>query len=170
MRCQASRTPNRARSAATRTPPTARKRQTPTTTWSAGPISARALIRSPGVDRAMQAELRFDSGLSGQVTCSMWSRRLLQVGFHVTGDAGELKVFNPMGPNLYHRISLRGRQGRSVEHLSRRPTYEFQLEAFCAAVTGGDPPITDAADAIANMAVIDAVYRHAGLDPRSPTP
>jgi predicted dehydrogenase len=133
-------------------------------------VSARARLRSPGVDRAMQAELRFEGGVSGQVTCSMWSRRLLHVGFHVTGDAGELKVFNPVGPNVYHRLSLRGRTGRSVEHLSRRPTYEFQLEAFCRAVAGGDPPITDAADAIANMDVIDAVYRHAGLEPRSLTP
>ncbi len=57
-----------------------------------------------------------------------------------------------------------------MEHLSKRPTYEFQLEAFCRAVAGGDPPITDVTDAIANMEVIDAVYRHAGLEPRSPTP
>ena len=27
-----------------------------------------------------------------------------------------------------------GRNGHTVEHLSRRPTYEFQLEAFCRAV------------------------------------
>ena len=57
-----------------------------------------------------------------------------------------------------------------MEHLSRRPTYEFQLEAFCRAVGGGAPPITDPTDAVANMEAIDAVYRHAGLEPRSPTP
>jgi predicted dehydrogenase len=133
-------------------------------------VSARAQLRSPEVDRAMQAELRFATGATAQVTCSMWSRRLLHVGFHVVGDDGELRVFNPVGPNIYHRLSLRTGAGRSVEHLSRRPTYEFQLEAFCDAVGGGVPPITDVADAIANMEVIDAVYRHAGLEPRSPTP
>ncbi|HEY5025242.1 MAG TPA: Gfo/Idh/MocA family oxidoreductase [Acidimicrobiales bacterium] len=133
-------------------------------------VSARAALRSPGVDRAMQAQLRFDGGMTAQITCSMWSRRLLHVGFHVTGDAGELHVFNPVGPNIYSRLSRRGPTGRAVEHLSRRPTYEFQLEAFCGAVGGGDPPITGVADAIANMDVIDAVYRHAGLEPRSPTP
>jgi predicted dehydrogenase len=132
-------------------------------------VSARALLHSPGVDRAMQADLRFRAGGSGRVTCSMWSHRLLHVAFRVTGDAGELRVFNPAGPNVYHRLSLRGRRGRSVEHLSRRPTYEFQLEAFCRAVAGGDPPITGVADAIANMEVIDAVYRSAGLAPRLPT-
>jgi predicted dehydrogenase len=132
-------------------------------------VSARALLHSPGVDRAMRAELRFTTGASGRITCSMWSRRLLHVAFRVTGDAGELRVFNPAGPNVYHRLSLRGRGGRKVEHLSRRPTYEFQLEAFCRAVAGGDPPITGVADAIANMEVIDAVYRSAGLEPRLPT-
>jgi predicted dehydrogenase len=133
-------------------------------------VSARATLHSPGIDRAMQAELRFDGGGSGRVTCSMWSRRILHVALRVTGDAGELRVFNPLGPNVYNRLSLRGRRGRAVEHLSRRPTYEFQLEAFCRAVAGGDPPITGVADAIANMEVIDAVYRSAGLDPRVPTP
>jgi predicted dehydrogenase len=133
-------------------------------------VSARAKLHSPGVDRAMQADLLFSAGQTGRVTCSMWSRRLLHVGFHVTGDRGHLRVFNPVGPNIYHRLSVRGPAGRKVEHLSKRPTYEFQLEAFCRAVAGGDPPITDATDAIANMEVIDAVYRHAGLEPRSPTP
>jgi predicted dehydrogenase len=133
-------------------------------------VSARARLRSPGVDRAMQAELRFGATTSGRVTCSMWSRRLLHVGFRVSGDAGELRVFNPVGPNIYHRLSLGNAAGHTVEHLSRRPTYEFQLEAFCRAVDGGVPPITDPADSIANMDVIDAVYRHAGLEPRSPTP
>jgi predicted dehydrogenase len=132
-------------------------------------VWARAKLHSPEVDRAMQAELRFDAGRSGRVTCSMWSRRLLHVSFRVIGDAGELRVFNPAGPNIYHRLSLRGRGGRTVEHLSRRPTYEFQLEAFCRAVSGGDPPITGVTDAIANMGVIDAVYRRAGLEPRLPT-
>ena len=131
-------------------------------------VAARAKLRSPGVDRAMQADLRFGPDTTARVTCSMWSRRLLHVGFHVTGDDGELRVFNPVGPND-DRLSVRGR-GRKVEHLSRRPTYEFQLEAFCRAVAGGEPPITDVGDAIANMEVIDAVYRHAGLEPRSPTP
>ncbi|HTZ09727.1 MAG TPA: Gfo/Idh/MocA family oxidoreductase [Acidimicrobiales bacterium] len=132
-------------------------------------VSARAKLRSPGVDRAMQAELRFSEACTGTVTCSMWSSKLLHVALRVTGDDGVLAVFNPTGPNMYHRLSVRGPGGRTVEHLSRRPTYEFQLEAFRAAVAGGPAPITGPADAIANMEVIDAVYRAAGLEPRRPT-
>jgi len=132
-------------------------------------VSAHAKLHSPGVDRAMRAELLFGAGCTGRVTCSMWSSQLLHIGFRVTGDAGELRVFNPVGPNFYNRIALRGRGRRTVEHLSRRPTYEFQLEAFCRAAGGGDAPITGVSDAIANMEVIDAVYRSAGLEPRLPT-
>jgi len=132
-------------------------------------VSASAKLRSPGVDRAMQAELRFGDDCTGAVTCSMWSSKLLHIGLRVTGEEGVLRVFNPTGPNMYHRLSVRGRGGRTVEHLSRRPTYEYQLEAFCRAVAGGPPPITGPADAVANMEVIDAVYRAAGLEPRTPT-
>ena len=132
-------------------------------------LSATALLRSPGVDRAMRADMRFADGRSARVTCSMWSHRLLRVAVHVTGSAGALRVFNPLGPNLYHRISVRAGRRRHVEHLSRRPTYEFQLEAFCRAIEGGAPPITGPADAVANMEVVDAVYRRAGLDPRTPS-
>jgi predicted dehydrogenase len=56
-----------------------------------------------------------------------------------------------------------------VEHATRRPTYAFQLEAFAAAVRGGAPPLTGPADSVATMDVIDATYRAAGLEPRSPT-
>jgi predicted dehydrogenase len=133
-------------------------------------VSATAKLRTPGVDRAMEAELRFAGGCTGRVTCSMWSSRLLHVSFRVKGTDGVLRVLNPSGPNIYHRLTVRGRSGRRVEHLSRRPTYEFQLEAFCRAVAGGPPPITGPEDAVANMEVIDAVYRAAGMEPRSPTP
>ncbi len=134
-------------------------------------VSARAKLQSPGVDRAMQAELRFDDGVTGRVTCSMWSRRLLHVGFHVTGDAGELRVFNPVGPNIYHRLSVRGpgwAPGRAPEQAAhlRIPT----RGVLSLRSEGATPPITDVTDAIANMEVIDAVYRQAGLEPRRPTP
>src|SRR5487761_1475865 len=35
--------------------------------------SAQARLRSPGVDRFMQAHHRFDDGVTGRTTCSMWS-------------------------------------------------------------------------------------------------
>ena len=39
----------------------------------------------PGVDRAMQADLRFPSGATGRLVCSMWSRSLLHLSVRVVG-------------------------------------------------------------------------------------
>ncbi|HZU79876.1 MAG TPA: Gfo/Idh/MocA family oxidoreductase [Acidimicrobiales bacterium] len=133
-------------------------------------VSAAYRERSPGVDRFTRAHYRFADGRTATTTCSMLSAQFVRVGFRVRGSRGELRVFNPMAPNLYHRLVVRGPSGRHVERVSRRPTYEFQLEAFADAVQRGTPPITGLADARANMAVIDAVYRAAGLPVREPTP
>jgi predicted dehydrogenase len=130
--------------------------------------SARARLRSPGVDRLMEAELDFGDGRTGQVTTSMWSVHVVHIGFTVRGTRGELRVLNPPAPHLYHRLVLRSGR-RTVEHAVRRPTYEFQMEAFADAVLGGKAPITGVDDALANMKVIDSVYRAAGLEPRRPT-
>jgi predicted dehydrogenase len=132
--------------------------------------TARARLMSPGVDRYVQAQYRLPGGATGRTTCSMLSAQVLRLGFTVSGDAGELRVFNPVAPHTYHRLTVRGGGHRLVEHTVRRPTYEFQLDAFVAAVSGGPPPITGPDDALANMTVIDAVYRAAGLEPRRPTP
>jgi predicted dehydrogenase len=63
---------------------------------------------------------------------------------------------------------VRSEGQRRVERSVRRPTYEFQLQAFADAVLRGVPPITGVEDSLANMTVIDAVYRAAGLEPRVP--
>jgi predicted dehydrogenase len=132
--------------------------------------SARAKEHRPGVDRFMQAELRFESGVSGRFTCSLYGAVPLRIGFRAVGDDGELRVFNPAGPHLYHRFTVRSPTGgKRRERFPKVPTYRYQLEAFRDAVTEGRPILTPPSDSIANMEVIDAVYRSAGLDPRGTT-
>jgi predicted dehydrogenase len=134
-------------------------------------VSAEAKLRSDQVDRAMRAELRFPAGHTGRVGCSMWSTSLLRLSVRARGSDGELTVFNPVAPQFFHRLSVRTRDGRRTEKVGSRPTYSYQLEAFRDAVGGRtDANLTPPADSIANMAVIDAVYRAAGLDPRQPSP
>ena len=58
--------------------------------------------------------------------------------------------------------------GTRKERFSRKATYDFQLEAFVAAVEDGASFPTTAADAIRTMELIDAIYTAAGL-PRAPT-
>jgi len=132
-------------------------------------ISASAKLASPGVDRALQAELVFPGGPSGRVVCSMWSRSLLRVSVRVFGTDGEMRALNATAPQYPHRLVVRTRDSHRVEHFTRKPTYQFQLEAFRDAVVDGAPLLTGPDDAIANMAVIDAIYLAAGLEPRQPS-
>jgi predicted dehydrogenase len=124
---------------------------------------AEARLSSPRVDRRMEADLAFADGRTGRIRCSMFSTTVLDISVRVVGDRGELRVFNPVVPQLFHRLSVRSAQGKTVEHADRRPTYEYQLRAFARAVAGGPPPLTGPADSVANMKVIDAIYEKAGL-------
>ena len=57
-----------------------------------------------------------------------------------------------------------------VEHLGRRTSYTYQLEAFAAAVRSGGPVVTDVDFSVANMTMVDAAYVMAGMDPRPSQP
>jgi predicted dehydrogenase len=136
---------------------------TPEVVW------AEAKLRGPQVDRAMTAEVKFAGGHTGRVRCSMWSSRLLQISARVVGEQGELRIFNPVMPSVFHRLTIRSPDGRRVERFSRRPSYAYQLDAFAAAVLRGEPVKTTPQDAVENMTVIDAIYRAAGLPLREPS-
>ena len=129
-------------------------------------VSAEATLRSPDVDRAMTAELRFPGGASGRITTSMWSRRLLDFSATVRGDAGELKVLNYLAPHAYNRLTLRTAAGTRRERVAGGHTYTYQLRAFTEAVLDGGPVLTPAEDAVVTMGLIDDVYRAAGMRPR----
>jgi predicted dehydrogenase len=131
--------------------------------------AAAARLRSPGIDRYMKADLRFADGVTGTATCSMLSSHILSIGLRVVGHEGEIRVLNPLAPDKFSRLTIKSKSERHVEHSTKRATYDFQLEAFVGAVERGEPVITGPEDAIANMVVIDAVYRAAGLEPRRPT-
>ena len=126
-------------------------------------LRARALLMSPDVDRYMEAEMRFPDGLAGRMTCSLLSGALFRMSVRVRGDRGEMRVFNPILPHVYHRLTVRTVTGTRSEHVYGEATYVHQLRAFFARVRHGAPVPTGPDDAIANMRVIDAVYDRAGL-------
>jgi predicted dehydrogenase len=132
-------------------------------------VSAQAKLRDPQIDRAMTAELQFPEGHTGQIRCSMWSARLLEISARVIGERGELRLFNPVTPHFVHRLAVRSADGKRVERFSRRPSYAYQLDAFAAAIRRGEPVKTTPEDAIENMTVIDAIYQEAGLPLRQPS-
>jgi predicted dehydrogenase len=133
--------------------------------------SAHALLRTPDVDRAMRAEVVFPSGCTGTAHASMWSiGSLLRISAKAVGTAGSMSVLNPLAPQALHRLSVRVNGNRRVERFTHRPSYAYQLDAFTAAVLHGTPFPTTPADAVANMTLIDSIYRAAGLPVRRPTP
>lgn len=127
---------------------------------------AEARLSSPQVDRWMTAEFRFTDGRTAKITCSLCSIALVRLSAIVRGDRAEMRVINPFAPHFFHRLKLRGPKGTVVERAPGDTTYTHQLRAFVQAVRGEAPMPTDAADAIANMRVIDTVYEKAGLLPR----
>jgi predicted dehydrogenase len=129
-------------------------------------MSARARLRSPQIDRAMAADLRFPDGAGGKILTSLWSSSLLRTTAGVRGEAGRLSLLNPLAPQFWHRMKVVAPGTRRVEHFDRRSTYSYQLDAFCDAVLRGRPVLTPPTDSVANMRVIDAVYEAAGLRPR----
>jgi predicted dehydrogenase len=132
-------------------------------------ISAQAKLSSDQVDRAMTAELRFTSWLTGRVRCALWSSDLFRASANLIGDRGELRVLSPAAPQLFRRLSVRSADCKRVERFPSRSSFAYQLDAFAAAVLRGEPVKTTPEDAVENMTVIDAIYRAAGLALREPS-
>jgi predicted dehydrogenase len=129
-------------------------------------VAAGAKLQSPGVDRAMSASFRFPGGVLGRMTTSMWSAQLLRLDAKAVGDRGVMRVFNYASPRPYNRLTVTADGYTRRERVSGESSYTYQLRAFAAAVLHGEPVLTTAEDAVANMTVIDAVYQAAGLPVR----
>jgi predicted dehydrogenase len=110
-----------------------------------------------GVDLATRATLAFPSGAQAEISCDMAAP--MRVELMVEGSDGRIAVLNPLVPQFGCRLEINGR----VEPVVTEPTYDFQLRAFAAAVRGGPRPLTDGADAVAQMTLIDAVKARAAL-------
>ncbi len=126
-------------------------------------VSARARHSSPDVDRWMQADYRFEGGATGRTTASLFSAQLLKLSARVTTENGFLNILNPLAPHVFHRLKVSRNGITSSESVPGDATYTCQLRAFEQAVRTGEPAITDAAYGVANMTVIDDIYRKAGM-------
>ena len=130
-------------------------------------VAARAKLRAPDIDRAMAVELAFENGVTGRAVCSMWSSNVLRLAARAEGELGSMRVLNPLAPQYFHRITVRTPSGVRRERVGiHESSYSHQLRAFVAAVRDGAPTLTPPAESIANMRVVDAAYRAAGLAPR----
>lgn len=124
---------------------------------------ARAWIGPPQIDRRMEASFACADGRTASMTVSFWSATLLRISARIVGERGEIHLRNPFVPQLLGACKVITPHGVRWEPVTRQPSYNFQLRAFAAAVRGDATNLTDSVDAVANMQVIDAVYRAAGL-------
>jgi predicted dehydrogenase len=115
-----------------------------------------------GVDRWMQADLRFPGDVTGRLTCSLLSVPPVSIRLEARGERGVVRAFNPVAPQFINRLTVVTPGGRRAGRVGGEPSYDMQLRAFVAAVRDGRPIPTDPQDAIGNMTAIDAVYAAAG--------
>ena len=128
-------------------------------------VRAHAKERSPGVDAWCDVDLAFPSGATGLSANSMVAHDY-HFSVQIVGTDGDALAHNFIKPQDDDRITVRTPAGATVEHLGHRPSYTYQLEAFAAHVQHDAPLPLDTADAVENMAYVDAAYRAAGLAPR----
>lgn len=127
-------------------------------------VAASMVEGRPDVDITTDVDLRFDDGATAHLHTAMHPGVEASAFLEVQGDAGVLRVQNPIAPHRGHRLTFRSADGvETSETVEGRTTYHHQLEAFRDAVTRGVPVPTGGSDAIANMALIDAAYTAAGL-------
>lgn len=128
-------------------------------------VRAHASQRTPGVDEWCDVQLGFPCGATGLSANSMTADEY-SFTLRIVGTAGDLLVHNFIKPNEDDRLTIRTPEGTRVEHHGTRTSYSYQLEAFASHVLEGSPLPIDTADAVDNMAYVDAAYRAAGLTPR----
>ena len=129
-------------------------------------VSAVATEGDPQIDLSLEVEYELRDGVKATTVGSM-NDRGFAADMNVYGERGHLFVQNPLVPQHGNRVKLTiDGEIRFDEELTRRPTYDFQLEAFVDAVRNGTPLPTDSHDAIKQMAVIDSAYIAAGLKAR----
>ncbi len=104
------------------------------------------------------------SGASGSVACTMREER--RALLRVVGRDGRLEVDNPLSPQRGNQFTIETAGGRTTGSIDAGVSYRHMLRAFADHVTHGTPFPTSGADAVGNMAAIDAIYCAAGLGPR----
>jgi predicted dehydrogenase len=131
-------------------------------------LGARAGERDPGVDAWLDADLELPGGIPATLQSGMNGAEY-DFSYRLTGSRGEAYAPEFVRPHLGDTIEVTGPDGTRVEELGRRSSYTYQLEALAAHLRDGSPVLTDADDAVANMELVDEVYRAAGLAPRPRT-
>ncbi|MBU6299315.1 MAG: Gfo/Idh/MocA family oxidoreductase [Alphaproteobacteria bacterium] len=114
-----------------------------------------------GVDETTVAELQFPNGLRAKIHTSMKSPAF-KAPLRITGEKGTLEISNYVSPQEGCRFTVETEGKRREEPANGPSTYATQLAHVGDVMLRDAKPLTGGADAIANMACIDAIYAAAG--------
>jgi hypothetical protein len=121
------------------------------------PVVERAVMRMvDGIDAATEIVLRFPSGATAHVACSM-DGTAFAAFLNIIGERGSIRVLNPLAPQMGHKFDIDVDGKTCSETIEGLSTFAAQLQAVAATLLDGAPFPLAADDPVKSMAVIDAV-------------
>lgn len=125
--------------------------------------AASSRVGRRGADLETSADLSFEGSVTAKIRTSMLDGQRFKALLAIQGTDGLLLASNPLHPSFGNSITIR--RGESVNRYSvpGDKTYDYQLAHMLDVMWGKASPLTGGADAVANMALIDAVYAAAGV-------
>lgn len=126
-------------------------------------VNAKAETGKADVDLFLTADLIFPSGIVGHISGDMRNGGKPRADLKVTGSKGTMFIRNPLAPQHGCKFEVTIDGVTTRETVSDRASYDYQLDAFIAAIENGTPLYTDADEAVNQMKAIDACYEAAGL-------
>jgi predicted dehydrogenase len=128
-------------------------------------IEAASGVFDDGVDVEMSAELAFPGGARGEIACAM-NAPAFTAHLAIEGERGRMDIVNFLAPQMGCQFTTTI-DGQTITRPTDGPTtYEAQLIHLAQLLRGETAQLTGGADAVGNMAAIDAIYAVAGR-PRS---
>ena len=129
-------------------------------------VSAQIHEGVPGIDLVTEADLEFPGGIPARLRTCMKPSQPFKALLAMKGNEGVLTATNPIHPTRGHSISIQ-RGGKTNRYtVDGETTFDHQLAHVVDVLSGRVAPLTGGEDAVANMALIDAIYEAGGLKPR----
>jgi len=117
-------------------------------------------------DRSLAVRLAFPGGATGWFESTFTRDGEFRADLHVICRDGLVHLDNFIFPVRGRLTAIRDGTVVADEPGDGESTYVYQLRAFAAAISSGDPVPTSAEHAAVTMRLIDDAYRAAGLAPR----
>jgi len=114
------------------------------------------------IDTKLYVQLKYPNGVAA-LAKGDFETEGMQAPLTVTGSKGSVYLPNFVASGMDPRVIVESAGQKRVEHLPSISTYTYQLLAFADAIDLGKAIKTDANDAIAQSALLDAAYLSASL-------